>query len=365
MFKINRLEGTGVKKLIHGLLRALKWLVIAAVLLEVFFFLVITASNYWIYGQVRDGDPIRYDPYALFVGENGPRPTAHNPGPGEAIPGSILWLFGGSTMNGETDQDEKTIPSFLAAVLNQEEPRLPTAVVNFGEPGYNSLMESKYLQKAFIEYSPLPQVIIFYDGANDCAYFAQLRTADAHHGYRRLQGLVESYHHSFFGLLKSLNAALYASFTREFYDKLRQGLIPLEPESPALRQMVAATEKRYDYLNKVAAAFGARFLLFWQPCWWVETGQVAAAVRDREDIVVGRHFALMQNFKVTNEALVASLKGKPYFIDFRNVLCSRTEPVYQRDGIHLQDAGRELVARRMGAVLKERLAGAAAPGGSY
>ena len=353
-----------MKKLIKGMLRLLKWLVIAAVLLEVFFFLVITASNYWIYGQVRDGDPIRYDPYALFVREEGPRPTAHNPGPGEAHHGKILWLFGGSTMNGETDRDDKTIPSFLAAVLNQEEPRLPASVVNFGEPSFNSLMESKYLQKALIENSPSPQAIIFYDGANDCAYFAQLRTADAHHGYRRLQGLVESYHHSFFGLLKPLNAALYASFTREFYDKLRQGLIPIEPDSPALRQMVEATEKRYDYVNKVAAAFGAQFLLFWQPCWWVETGQVAGAVRDREDIVVGRHFALRHNFQVTYEALAARLKGKPYFIDFRNVLCSRTQPAYQPDGIHLQDAGREMVARRMSAVVRERLAGAAASGGS-
>lgn len=329
------------------------------------FFLVITASNYWIYGQLRDGDPVRYDPYTLFVSEKGPRPTAHNPAPGQPNPGRVLWLFGGSTMNGETDRDEKTIPSFLAAVLNQEEPRLPTAVVNFGEPGFNSLMESKYLQKALIEHSPLPQVIIFYDGANDCAYFAQLRTAAAHHGYRRLRGLVESYHHSFFGLLKPLNAAFYASFTKEFYDKLRQGLIPLEPDSPALRQMVAATEKRYDYINKVAAAFGARFLLFWQPCWWVETAPVAAAVREREDVVVGRHLALMHNFKVTNEALADRLKAKPYFLDFRNVLCPRTKPVYQRDGIHLQDAGREMVAHAMGAVLKERLAEAAAAGASY
>jgi lysophospholipase L1-like esterase len=68
---------------------------------------------------------------------------------------------------------------------------------------------------------------------------------------------------------------------------------------------------------------------------------------------------------VTNEALADRLKAKPYFLDFRNVLCPRTKPVYQRDGIHLQDAGREMVAHAMGAVLKERLAEAAAAGASY
>jgi hypothetical protein len=352
-----------LRKLFHGLFTLVKWLIIAAVLVEIFSFLVITVSNYWIYGQIRDGDPVCYDPYALFIREGGPRPTVHNPGPQPTKDEKIFWLFGGSTMNGATDRDDQTIPSFLAQFLNKEEPRLLAYVINFGEPSFNSLMESKYLQKALMERPASPQVIVFYDGANDCAYFGQLRTSYAHHGYRRLQGLVESYHHSFFGLLKPLNAALYSSFTREFYDKINQGLIPINADSPALRQMAAATERRYDYLNRMAAAFGAKFLLFWQPCWWVETGPVAGEVRSREDIVVGRHLALRHNFMVTYEALAARLKDKPYFIDFRNVLCSRTEPVYQPDGIHLEDAGRQMVARRMGAVLKERLGGGPGPGG--
>ena len=353
-----------MKKSILGLFRLLKWLVIAAILVEIFSFLVITVSNYWIYGQVKDGDPVRYDPYALFVAENGPRPTAHNPAGAPAKNDKIFWLFGGSTMRGATDRDDKTIPSFLAAVLNEAEPRLAAYLINFGEPSFNCLMETKYLQKALIEDSPLPQVIIFYDGANDCAYFAQMRTPDAHHGYGQLKGMVESYHHSFFGLLKPLNAALYSSFTREFYDKIRQGVIPIDPDSPELQQMVAATEKRYDYVQRVASAFGARFLLVWQPCWWVETGRVAKAVKAQEDIVVGRHLALRHNFEVTYNALAARLKDKPYFVDFRNVLCSRTQPTYQPDGIHLEDAGREMVARRLGEVLKARLMGAQGSGGS-
>jgi hypothetical protein len=340
----------------------LKWVVAAVILVEIFSFLVIEASNYWIYGQLRDGDPVRYDPYALFVREGGPRPTYNNPAGGPKNC-RILWLFGGSTMAGATDYDDRTLPSFLAAELNRKEPRWPAYLTNFGEPGFNSLLETKYLQKALIETRPLPQVIIFYDGANDCAYFAQDRTPYAHHGYWQLRGLVESYHHSFFGLLKPLNAALYSSFTKEFYDKIEQGLVPLKPDSPVLRQMVDDTEKRYDYNARVAAAFGARFLLFWQPCWWVESGGVAPEVRAREHLLAGRRSTLRHNFEVTYDALEARLKDKPYFINFRNVLCSRKQPLYQEDGIHLEDAGRVLVARRMGAVLKERLAVMAAAGG--
>jgi hypothetical protein len=352
-----------MQRLFRGIFHLLKWAVAAVVLVEVFSFLVIMVSNYWIYGQLRDGDPVRYDPYALFVREGGPRPTFHNP-PGGPPDCQILWLFGGSTMAGATDYDDKTLPSFLAKELNHKEPRLPAYLTNFGEPSFNSLMESKYLEKVLIENQPLPQVIIFYDGANDCAYFAQDRTPYAHHGYWQFRGLVESYHHSFFGLLKPLNAALYSSFTKEFYDKIKQGLVPIAADSPVLRQMVDAAEKRYDYDAKVAAAFGAQFLLIWQPCWWVEKAPVAPEVRGREHLLAGRRSTLRHNFEVTYDALEARLKDKPYFINFRNILCSRSEPVYQVDGIHLEEAGDAMVARRMGAVLKERLAGATAAGGS-
>ena len=57
-------------------------------------------------------------------------------------------------MRGATDYDDKTIPSFLAQIFNQEEPRLPAIMFNFGEPSFNSLMETKYLQKVLIERPP-------------------------------------------------------------------------------------------------------------------------------------------------------------------------------------------------------------------
>jgi lysophospholipase L1-like esterase len=343
----------------------LKWLIVSAVLIEVLSFLVIITSNYLIYGQVRDGDPVRYDPYTLFVSEKSPRPTTHNPPAPDRQTYKIIWLFGGSTMNGATLDDDKTIPSFLARDLNQTEPVLPAYLINFGEPSFNSLMETKYLQKTLIEQPVRPDIIIFYDGANDCAYFAQNRTPYAHLGYRRLRGLIESYHHSFFGVLKPLNAALYASFTKELYDKIRQGVIPLEADSLELRQFVDSAEKRYDYVNQVALGFGARFLLFWQPFWWVETSQVSPAVAQRENIIVGQHMALRYNFEVINRALADRLKDKPYFIDFRNVLCARTQPAYQDDGIHLQDVGHKMVAGQMARYLKTHQLHAAAWGGSF
>ena len=215
-------------------------------------------------------------------------------------------------------------------------------------------METKYLQKRLID-DQAPAMIIFLDGANDSAYFAQQRTPDAHQGYERVRGLIEDYHRSLFGLLKPLNAARWSSFTREIYDKIRQGVIRIDPQDPALGQFVDSCEKRYDYVNKVAASFGAKFLLIWQPCWWAETEPVSPQVRQHEDLILGKKSALRHNFKVTYRALVDRLQKKPYFVTYQNILCSRTEPVYQHDGIHLLDVGRKIMAQHLNRTLKERL----------
>ena len=346
-----------MKRIFRILFTSLKWLIAVLIMVEIASFLAISISNYWIYGQLRDGEPVHYDPYALFL--EGDRTTYNNPAPGKSL--QTFWLFGGSTMRGATDFDDRTLPSYLAKIWNREEPEQPTTMVNCGEDGFNSIMESKYLQKLLIE-KPPPKLIIFYDGGNDCTYFAQHRTPYGHQGYERLQGMIEDYHRSFFGLLKPLNAAVWSSFTREIYDKMREGVFRIDPHDPELRKFVDSCEQRYDYVDKVASSFGAKFLLIWQPCWWAETKPVAAAVRSREGIIMSKKSALRDNFVLTYNALMERLKDKPYFINFRNVLCSRTEPIYQPDGIHLLDVGREIMAQHFNQVLKDRLVAGNTPG---
>ncbi len=346
-----------MKKLLRFLLTGLKWLVLAAVAVEVLCFLFVTASNYLIYGRYWEGSVVFYDPYALFLNEEGVRPTVHNPTkPG--APGQLtIWMFGGSTMRGDNTEPEETFPSYLAALLNRPGSPQPCTVVNYGENSFNSLMETKYLQKLIIENPKPPDLIIFYDGANDCAYFAQHRTPYAHYGHRRLVAAVENYRRSFFGLLKPLNAAFYSSFTKELYDKMMQVAIPLHPEDLGLKTMADLAEKRYEHVRKLAGCYGAGFLLVWQPILWVESGEVATQVREQEkkyNIQGERFLAVRQNFAVAYRALEEKLKDKPYFINFQNVLCSRNRLVYEPDGVHLKPAGNEMVAQALGRVLQER-----------
>jgi len=338
----------------RSLFRGITIIVGLLVLVEVLCFIIITASIYFIYGQFREGEPVRYDANALYINLHGVRPTANNVPP-DSKDLTTIWMFGGSTTRGISTDDRETLPSFLAHQLNQVPPDMTAQVVNFGVDGFNALMESKYLQKMLVESAP-PQIIMFYDGANDCAYFGQYRTPYAHHGYRQIKGVVESYHQSLMGMFKSLNAAWHTSFAWELYDKMRQGVFEISPDSPALQAYLDLAVRRYDYVDKVTRCFGADFQLFWQPCWWVETAPVAPKVKEQEKdtIILTERWALQKNFILVYNALFERLKDKPYLVDFRNILCSRQQPVYESDGIHLNPTGDRMVAAKMGEFLKQK-----------
>lgn len=344
--------------LIKFLFKALKWIVLAAVFVEVGSFVLVSLTNYMVYGTMYEGTKYVYDPYVLFHSDHYPRGTWNVP-PDEQVDGPRLdlWLFGGSTMRGSTISDTKTIPSFLAQYLHQDVGGANFFLTNYGIDSFNSLLETKLLQKELIEGEP-PQVIIFYDGANDCAYFSQYRSPDAHFGYRKVKALIESGRDSILGRLKPLNAYIQASYAKELWDKIRQVFFSVDMDTAALAEFVDAEELRYDYLARTAEQNGARFLLFWQPILWVETGEVAPEVRTEEEahLFQSASFDTMrENFRIVNDALYERLKDKEYFVDFRNVLTARTGPVYNPDGVHLTDAGRDMVARNMSRVLAERL----------
>jgi len=346
-----------VRKLFRLIKFVVKWLVVIVVSVEVLSFLAITVSNYILYGHAREGSRAVYDAYTLFLQNTGVRPTVFNEKSPDARRNKTVWMFGGSTMRGTTDHDDRTVASFLAKDLNSAQNKYRVTVVNFGTNSFNSLLETKYLQKQLVENPDAPDIVIFYDGANDAKYFAEHRTPYGHHGYRRVRSLIESYYGSWFGLLKPVTAAVYASFTKELWDKINQVYLPVDENSPLLTQMVDLTEKRYDFVNRTAKCFDAQFLLIWQPIIWVEDCTVPEALKAKEKGIVidsERFATVRKNFATPYNALSERLKEKPYFVSFKNALCGRTEAAYQHDGVHLTDEGRNMVARRISALLMDR-----------
>ena len=344
-------------KFIRIPLSIIKWVIVAAILLEAFCFIVVTISNYAVYGSPFEGSRARYDAHTLFLQETVPRPTKHTLPTDSPNSRCVIWMFGGSTMRGSTPDDGKTIPSFVAKGMNSCRESAHYTVINFGINSFNSLLETKYLQKLLIEESEKPDLIIFYDGANDCTYFAQYRTPYGHHGYRRVRALIESYRKSFFGLFKAVNAALQASSCKELYDKIRQVAVPIKADDPVLKAFVDLTEKRYDHISKLAGCYGAEFILVWQPVYWVESGSVSSSVHEQEKnyMLNVKNFPFFEhNFNTIYNALETRLSLKPYCIRFRNILRERKQPVYKADGVHLNDRGRQEVGTALVRLLKAR-----------
>jgi hypothetical protein len=347
-----------VKRVLRIIWVSIKCLVALVICVEVLSFLAIIISNFILYGHAREGSRAVYDPYTLFLQDSGPRATAYNSVSSNPDRDKTIWLFGGSTMRGATRNDDKTIASFVAQFLNAPPNGPRFTVKNFGMNSFNSLLETKYLQKLLIESDKTPAIIVFYDGANDAKYFAEHRTHYGHHGYRRVRGLIESYYRSWFGLLKPLNAAFFSSFTKELFDKIHQVGLPIDKNSPYLRKMVKATIKRYNHVDKLATCYEAEFVLFWQPILWAEDCDVPESVKNKEkDFILNseRLSTVRRNFSLPYLALAEKLRHEPYFVNLRDALCKRKDAVYQPDGVHLTDLGRKMVAIRIGRDLEKRL----------
>jgi hypothetical protein len=102
-----------VKKFFTILKAGLKWIILVLLGVEIFSFLLITATNLLVFNQPWEGSPANYDAYAIFLNADGVQPTLHNPA--GASPGTAgksprrLWLLGGSTMRGGWVQPGETI----------------------------------------------------------------------------------------------------------------------------------------------------------------------------------------------------------------------------------------------------------------
>ena len=57
-----------MKNLLHTFLAVGKWIIVVAVTIEIMSFLMVTLSNFFLYGELGEGScGVRYDPYTLFL----------------------------------------------------------------------------------------------------------------------------------------------------------------------------------------------------------------------------------------------------------------------------------------------------------
>lgn len=319
--------------------RLLKWFIIGILFVDLFSCLAILSMNYLVVGYAPE-QKVRYDPYALFLDADATPRTVSSSRRSEKKSNFIIWMFGGSTLLRGSDTGTN-IPNLLSRIMNSDDPHYSFTITNFGVNSFNSLMETKYLQKALMEEDPKPNLILFLDGANDVVWFGLHRDPYAHYGYNKVKGLVESPQKSPLPFLTPYYVAFQASFTMEIYHRLAFAASAIDSGSPGVKMMCEKSSQRYDYVNKMAEAHGAKFVLFWQPMLWVETCELPSGLEDTEGGFIGSLInrrglrVVRQNMIVVYDALEGNLKLKPYFIGLRNVLCDREAPAYDPDGCTL------------------------------
>ncbi len=100
-----------------------------------------------------------------------------------------VWFFGGSALWGQGQRDLQTIPSVVAR--RAEIAGTPLRVANFGQPGYTTWQSALLLEQQ-LAVRPPPDLVVFYDGADDVAVQVERRYDDpSHYNSRAVSGLLE------------------------------------------------------------------------------------------------------------------------------------------------------------------------------
>jgi lysophospholipase L1-like esterase len=253
-----------------------------------------------------------------------------------------IFMFGGSTLWGRGARDEFTVPSLVARRL-AEEAEGAFAVTNFGEAGYVNTQEMIALTLELRD-GNVPDIVVFYDGANDvfAAYQAHEAGVPQNEFRRRLD--FESFETAF--ALRVANRLSSVALLRRLFGSpadsavwSRLGLTDVET-----RELAGATVSKYKgnlrQINALADAHGFQVLYFWQPVIWTKAPPTA-----HEEKILER-FAPLQPLYRESYRLIArdvQLEGDERFHDISSVLNETSESFFFDYG-HMTEAGNARVA---------------------
>ncbi len=150
------------------------------------------ARDYW--EEVRALD-YEFHPYLLsrvapvdgrYVEVEGAERRSYEPA-GLAADAPEVWFLGGAALWGEGQRDDHTIPSEVARLA--EAAGTPIRAVNLGQPGYTSWQSALLLEQE-LAVRPAPDLVVFYDGADDVA--VQLERASTDPTHYNVDGVTEA-----------------------------------------------------------------------------------------------------------------------------------------------------------------------------
>lgn len=333
------------------------------------------ASKEWTAQFMADQDRIsssktRYKPFVIWQRPPYASATVNVDDAGRrVVPGAAcgegairIFFFGGSTMWGTSAPDEGTIPACFLRIADPHVTR-PLCVRNYGESAWNSTQCVIALIQA-IQRGEIPDLVVFYDGANDLTWTFGNDTPMRHGQYERIAEVFNSTGRgrghaglrvvSPVGILRLLAPNMMAD-----RDLRRQGGTGPSDRSPAHLEALAGEAMDVHRANRrlvqaMADAYGFRCHFFWQP--FLVYGRKPPAEGEKRILEVGsgwaRHFG---PFAAHANARVAADAG-PTFTDLSSIFAKLPQQIYT-DMVHITPEGNELVAQRIFEALAATLRG--------
>ncbi len=261
-----------------------------------------------------------------------------------------VFMFGGSTLWGDGAPDWGTIPAYLQQSL-QAVGEDPVCVVNFGEVGFVSTQNLIRLITQ-LQVGHVPDLVIFYDGANEVYAAYQSGQAGSHINLQSITEKFERREHPLLTFLKG--KALF---------KLAQGLVAKQkpttyqtmglPSGDLAETVVQIYLKNYEMVAVLAQHYGFDYVFFWQPA--LVSGQKPLTVEEQA-IKDAMEPALVLLFETTYQRLEHAVAAHLRLHDLSHVLDEQTVQIWF-DPVHITPEGNALVAQAMLGVLARQRSG--------
>jgi hypothetical protein len=293
-----------------------------------------------------------YKPYTVWrshpfqgqtvnIGADGLRLTAHSHCDGNEF---TIWMFGGSTMRGNGSPDWGTIPSQLAGIF--EKTGKTACVKNFGEGAWVSTQEVTQLMLALKSESHKPNLVIFYDGANDMYVPYQSGQADVHMNFDTIKNQFaaqRSLREGGFRYLLQTNTAqfLFALAGKSAAHKGDRP-VPNHDLDGLAKESVNNYFANMDTVQGLAHQYGFEYAFFWQP---VAYTSHKTSFGDEQQIRDSKKLANLATWVPRMYGLVRP-QQRAHFYDLTSTFDQTNESLFL-DWCHITMTGNELIARKM------------------
>jgi hypothetical protein len=256
-----------------------------------------------------------------------------------------IWMFGGSTLWGDSMPDWETIPSFLAGEYVKH--GRPACVRNYGTAAWVNTQEMLKLILELQRAARPPDLVIFYDGANEpCGLYYSGGRVDTHQYDTRFRAplatMVRRPHG--FRYLLATNTYLLLERVRDRLLGQPKIIKPNIPDSAVDAQFKLGYLDNLKIIEALARQYGFRCAFFWQPVMWADQKPLTpdeklidhayAEEYPGLDVVTRKIYALAQR------------EIRPNYFDISDLFAHTHGDLYF-DPWHIKGTGAKAVAARM------------------